>query len=216
METTGKGSRKRKRGSEGGKEDELAEELPKIWDRELHRSGSTAVVVLVDAKSVESVFKAIMKLHKKKEAKWPIWGEGAEGKVPDLGSARYKAHHKLRYPDKLELQRSVDAFMETFGRAEEKRAREAKRARNVPDEDGFITVTRGGRVGPAKKEEAEVKKMEAEEKEKAKRDSMGDFYRFQMRERRKAEQGELAKRFEEDRKRVEVMREKRGRFRPEK
>jgi len=36
-----------------------------------------------------------------------------------------------------------------------------------------------------------------------------------MRERRKEEQGELVKRFEEDKKRVEVMREKRGRFRPE-
>ena len=214
----GKRNKKRKRGSESGKEVVDGEELPKLWDRELHRSGGTAVVVLVDAKSVESVFKAVRKLHKAgKEAKWPVWGKGVEGKVPELGSARYKAHQKLRYPDKLELQKSVDAFMENFNRAEEEKAREAKRLRNVPDEDGFVTVTRGGgRVGPAKREEAEVKRKEAEEKEKAKRDSMGDFYRFQMRERRKAEQGELVKRFEEDRKRLEIMREKRGRFRPEK
>jgi ribosomal RNA-processing protein 7 len=54
-----------------------------------------------------------------------------------------------------------------------------------------------------------------EEKERKKREEMGDFYRFQTREKRKAEQGELLKRFEEDRRRVEAMKEKRGRFRPE-
>ena len=54
------------------------------------------------------------------------------------------------------------------------------------------------------------------EKEEAKRKSMGDFYRFQGRERRKEEQGELIKRFEEDRKRVEGMKNsRRGRFVPE-
>lgn len=85
----------------------------------------------------------------------------------------------------------------------------------MPDEDGFVTVTRGGRVGPARKADAESKRVEMEEKERKKREEMGDFYRFQTRERRKAEQGELVKRFEEDRKRVEAMKEKRGKFRPE-
>jgi ribosomal RNA-processing protein 7 len=217
MRATGGNKKKRKRVSELAREAEEGEELPRIWDRELHRSGSTAVVVLVDAKSVDSVFKSIRRLHKGgKEAEWPVWGEGIEGKVPKLGSARYATQQKLRYPDTKELQRSVDAFMEKFGSEEEERAREAKRARNVPDEDGFVTVTRGGRVGPARMEEAERKRLEMEEKDRNKRESMSDFYRFQMRERRKAEQGELVKRFEEDKKRVEVMREKRGRFRPEK
>ncbi len=46
-------SKKRKRGSaEAGAENEEWRELPKTWDRELRRSGSSAVVVLVDEKSV--------------------------------------------------------------------------------------------------------------------------------------------------------------------
>ena len=208
-------NKKRKRGA--GDPVDIDQDLPKIWDRELRRSGSTAIVVLVDEKSVESALKAIRKLHKSKSAdsKWPIWGQGVKDKVPALGSARYLSHHKLRYPDTAVLQRSVDAFMTAWNAREEEKARLAKKQRNMPDEDGFVTVTKGGRTGPARREEVERKQKELEEKERRKREEMGDFYRFQMRERRKAEQGELVRRFEEDKKRVEVMKEKRGRFRPE-
>lgn len=42
-----------------------------------------------------------------------------------------------------------------------------------------------------------------------------DFYRFQNREKRKEAEGLLRRRFEEDRRRVEGMRERRWRVRPE-
>jgi ribosomal RNA-processing protein 7 len=42
-----------------------------------------------------------------------------------------------------------------------------------------------------------------------------DFYRFQNREKRKEAEGLLKKRFEEDRRRVEEMRGRRGAVRPE-
>ena len=175
------------------------------------------MVLLVDEKSVESALKAVRKLQKasKKEAKWPVWGEGIEHKVPALGSARYLSHQKMRYPDANILQASVDAFMTNWNNLEEEKARLSKKQRNVPDEDGFVTVTRGGRTGPARMEDAEEKRKELEEKERKKREEMGDFYRFQTRERRKLEQGELVKKFDEDRRRVETMKEKRGKFRPE-
>jgi ribosomal RNA-processing protein 7 len=89
-----------------------------------------------------------------------------------------------------------------------------KTARSVPDEDGFITVTRGGRAGPARMEEAEAKKAELEERKKN-NGVKDDFYRFQNREKRKEAEVNLRKRFEEDRRRVERMRERRGRVRPE-
>lgn len=191
-------------------------ELPAVWDRELHKSGSTAVVVLADRKMVESVLKAVKKVHKSGDH--PVWGMTPEGKpvkAPALGSARYLMHQKLRFPDKAELQASVDAYMAAFNSKEEAAAREAKRVRNEPDEDGFITVTRGGRTGPARKEEAEEARRKELEKEEEKRKSMGDFYRFQGRERRKEEQKELVRQFEEDRKRVEELKAQRGKFRPE-
>ncbi|CAL3968497.1 hypothetical protein PZA11_004072 [Diplocarpon coronariae] len=213
--TTKGTNKKRKRG-----EEPVPLELPQIWDRELHRSGSTAVVRLVDDKSVESVLKAAKKLHKSsKESSRPVWGSGitdGDTRAPALGSARYASHQRLRYPPRATLQRNVDAFMTAFNAAEEQKAHDAKRQRGVPDEDGFVTVTRGGRTGPARMADAERKRSEMEAKEAGKRGAMGDFYRFQMRERRKEEQGELVRRFEEDRRRVGEMKERRGRFRPEK
>lgn len=197
---------------------EIDTSLPQGWDRQLLIKGRTAVVLLVDEKSVESVLKAVRKTCKSgKESKYPIWGAGTEGKVPALGSARYSKRHELRFPDVLAIQRSVDAFMTDFNRKEEERDGERKRLRNVPDEDGFVTVVRGGRTGPARNEAAEEKRREMAEKEEKRRKELEDagFYRWQGREKRKREVGELVKKFEEDRKRVEGMREKRGRFRPE-
>lgn len=205
---------KRKREMEANSTATNNSKLPKVWDRDLRQSGSTAVVVMADKKSIEASLKAIRRIHK--NGTYPIWGLGVEEKVPKLGSERYLTHHTLRYPDKAVLQASVDAFMTEFNRKEEEATKVAKRLRNVPDEDGFVTVTRGGRIGPARRGEAEEARRKELEKEEQKRKSMGDFYRFQGRERRKEEQGELVRRFEEDRKRVENMRkERRGRFRPE-
>lgn len=207
-------NKKRKRGDGSSPGQGNAGELPKTWDRDTCKSGSTAVAVMADEKSIEIVLKAARKANK--SGKYPVWGNGVTVKVPALGPERYLAHHRLQYPDKAVLQASVDAFMTEFNEREEAAARASKKLRNVPDEDGFVTVTRGGRTGPARREEAEEARRKELAKEEEKKKSMGDFYRFQGRERRKEEQGELVKKFEEDKKRVEAMRkEKRGRFRPE-
>lgn len=217
IETQSPGNKKRKREQGSDVLPSTQVELPALWDRDTHRSGSTAVMVMVDSKSVEATLKAVKKLHK--SGKYPTWGEGPDGATVNgeaLGSKRYLMHHNLRYPDKAELQASIDSFMAAFNSVEEAKIREAKRARNMPDEDGFVTVTRGGRTGPARREDAEEARRKELEKEEEKRSSMSDFYRFQGRERRKKEQAELVKQFEEDRMRVEKMKaERRGRFRPE-
>lgn len=213
-------SRKRKRDdqeSEDEDEDEDLEEqiarLPTTWTRQLHRSGSTAVILLADEKSAELVLKAVAKLHKTK--KFPVWGDGVTEKVPPLGSHWLRAHNKLSYPPTELLQQSVDAFFSVYNRKEKDAAELAKRLRNEPDEDGFVTVTRGGRAAPARTEEAEEAKRKMLEREQRKKDEMGNFYRFQLRERKKAEQADLIKQFDEDRKKVQAMRQKRGKFRPE-
>lgn len=209
-------SRKRKRDdSESGDEDDEQQvaRLPTTWTRQVHRSGSTAVVLLADEKSAGLVLKAIAKLHKTR--KFPIWGDGVLGKVPPLGSDWLRAHNKLSYPPTELLQQSVDAFFSVYNHKEKDAAELAKRLRNEPDEDGFVTVTRGGRTAPARTEEAEEAKKKMLEREQKKKDEMGNFYRFQLRERKKAEQAELIKQFDEDRKKVQAMRQKRGKFRPE-
>ena len=129
-------------------------------------------------------------------------------------SIGYKTHHALKYPPKEVLQASINAYLTQFNKAELARNRIRAKQRSVPDEDGFISVVRGGRTGPARLEEAEKKKAELEERRK-KNGVKDDFYRFQTRERRKEAEGELRRKFDLDRKRVDEMRKRRGKIRPE-
>lgn len=204
--------KKRKRGDQNGQT--TTEEvglLPATWDREIHRSGGTAIVTFVDAASAQLALKEAKRATKGKTE--IIWGEGVRG-VPALGSKRYASHHALRYADHAVLQQSVDAFMTAFAAQEEARAKALARLRSEPDEDGFITVTRGGRQGPGREEEAKAKQEELKKREKSR--IKEDFYRFQVREKKKEEAKDLVRSFEEDRKRVEEMKKRRkGKFRPE-
>ncbi|KAK1593361.1 meiotic recombination protein DMC1 [Colletotrichum navitas] len=215
VKVTGFG-KKRKRdeqeAEERAKEEEVAR-LPEIWTRRLRKSGSSAIVLLADEKSVELVMKAIKKTSKSK--KFPIWGEGVSPDFSELGSQWITAHMQLARCDKAATQKSVHAFFNVFNRKEKEAAEMAKRLRNEPDEDGFVTVVRGGRVAPGNKTEAEEARQKMVDKAEKKKSETTDFYRFQLRERRKAEQAALMKRFDEDRKKVEAMKEKRGKFRPE-
>ena len=120
----------------------------------------------------------------------------------------YHNHQKLSYPEKPVLLESINAFMTSFAEREASETRAQARRRQEPDADGFITVTKGGRTGPARQEAAQ----ELAKKQKEKQKGLDGFYRFQMREKQKARAGELARKFEEDKLKVKRMRERRGAF----
>lgn len=228
----GKKGKKRKRGSdrEGVAAAEVEGEevggLPETWDRALHRSGATAVVRFVDPTSAQLALRAARKAVK--TGRRTPWTPVPEN--PPLGEARYRAHHALRHPDPVVLQNSVDVYMAAFAAREAESARLLARQRMEPDADGFITVVRGGRNGPARSrpegnEGADDRDEQVEggvaavgtakRKKKGRGNAEEGFYRFQVRERKKREHGELARRFEEDARRVEEMRRRRGRVKPE-
>ncbi|KAJ4375691.1 hypothetical protein N0V86_007224 [Didymella sp. IMI 355093] len=192
--------------AEGVMEDEESA-LPSLWSSEVRRSGSAAVVVFVDKRSARGALKEIQSAVK--NGRTVEWKAGS-----GLGVERYKSHLNLIHPSASALQSSINAYLSQFSTLETQRAKLMKHARTVPDEDGFITVARGGRAGPARIEEAEKKKAELEERRKN-NGVKDDFYRFQNREKRKEAEINLRKRFDEDRRRVERMRERRGRVRPE-
>ncbi len=81
-----KKGKKRKRVEIQSMDDVEGADLPEVWDRQLHHSGSTAVMVFVDRASMEASLKAAKKAAKgKKEI---VWGQGIEDKIPKLGSER--------------------------------------------------------------------------------------------------------------------------------
>jgi ribosomal RNA-processing protein 7 len=201
-----KHSKKRKRLTSSELELELeAATLPDPWDRNIHLSGCHAVVVFVDQTSMEASLKAARKATKLGTT--IIWGKGIENKLPPLGLKRYEVHHSRRYPSRKELLSSVDSYMSAYSRMEEARSREEAKKKQQPDEEGFITVTKGARGGVVRNEDAK----ELGEKQKKKDKGIENFYRFQMREKRKEQQGELMRKFEEDKRRVEEMRRRKGR-----
>jgi ribosomal RNA-processing protein 7 len=109
----------------------------------------------------------------------------------------------------------VNAHLSHYAHLESLRNAQLSRQRNVPDDDGFITVARGGRTGAGRIEDAQAAQARLKERREKKAKEAGDFYRFQSREERKKKEGELKRRFEEERRRVGEMREKRGRVVPE-
>ena len=203
MERTGK---KRKRMTAAEIDIELeAHKLPQTLERPLGSSGAHAVVVFLDRSSADASLKAAR--HAAKAGTEIVWGEGIA--VPPLGLQRYRDDQKLRYPARKDLLQSVDSYMSAYGRMEEARSRAEAKRREVPDEDGFVTVTRGARGGVIRSEDSKG----LLEKQNAKSKGVEDFYRFQMRERRKEEQGEFLRKFEQDRRRVDEMRARRGKIR---
>lgn len=187
--------------------------LPRIWPSPpLRKSGSSAVIVFVDRQAMLLALKAAANAVKNKSTAIEWVPEAAER---NTGSARYSSHKKLCYPDKKVLLNTVTTYLNAFTALEQQRSRLLKTQGAVPDEDGFITVSRGaGRSAPAARME-DAQAAQEREREKAKKRVGGDFYRFQTREGRKDRERQLREGFESDRRRVAEMRERRGKVRPE-
>lgn len=213
--STSGGSKKRKRVTADELQNALDEiRLPTTWDRQLLASGARAVIVFVDKPSMEASLKAATNagaavLSKRKTSTMIVWGEGIS-KIPPLGLSRYLTHDTLRYPSRRDLLHTVNTYMALFEQVNEARKREETRKLTEPDEDGFVTVTHGAKVNSVARED-DLKALMERKKEKEK--GLDDFYRFQSREKRKERQNELLRRFDQDKRKLEEMKKRRGKIR---
>lgn len=167
-----------------------------------------AIVTFVDKAAFQLAFTSLKKLSAdSKSTNWPM---------SSLGSAFLMNKYKARVLDAGALATSVSAALADFNRAEQESMEDLKRQTEIVDEDGFTLVvgshrkTKAGIMGKQKlaatvELERAQKKMKKKEKE--------DFYRFQLRERKKEEMNELLTKFKQDQERVRLMKEKK-RFRP--
>lgn len=159
---------------------------------------------------MESSLKAATKASKRgTQLTWGV-GVSAERVGGPLGLSRYIAHEKMRYPDRAALLRSVNDFMTVFEQVNEARRREEAKRLSEPDEDGFVTVSHGPKLNSVASEE-ELKALV--EREKKKNEGLEDFYRFQSREKRKEKQNNLLRAFDEDKRKLRDIKERRGKIR---
>jgi hypothetical protein len=119
--------------------------------------------------------------------------EGAHRSGAAEGVRSWVKQYRSREVAEDELQASVDAYMTYFDERTE--AEKQARKNRVVDEDGFELVTYSRKRNMP----------DAPEPPKKKKKELVDFYRFQIREKKREELAALRNKFEADKRRVEAM-----------
>ncbi|KAG8470628.1 hypothetical protein KFE25_009049 [Diacronema lutheri] len=127
---------------------------------------------------------------------------------PLLRPTRAAAFAELR--DRA-LKAEVNEYMLKFDAAQAEMREAAADAEGVPDDDGFVTVTRAH--NRLKRSEADGAAAKPPQK-KNKATELQDFYHFQRHERKREHLHKLRQRFEDDKQRIAAMKAQR-KFRPE-
>ncbi|KAF6065094.1 Ribosomal RNA-processing protein 7 (RRP7) family protein [Candida albicans] len=163
--------------------DEQASKLPK----------NCGIVAFIDKASFTLAFNSLKKLSSSlTECEWPI---------QQFTSNYYLKQYQKQILDPNSLTEEVSQALIDFDKAEQQSIEELQSQRNLVDEDGFTLVKLASTVGVVKAQS----KMKSKEKQ--------DFYRFQLRQRKKEEMNELLNKFKLDQEKVRMMKEKK-RFRP--
>ncbi|XBW37361.1 hypothetical protein QEN19_002941 [Hanseniaspora menglaensis] len=181
---------------------------------------NTTYLTLLDSSSLKSFFACINKYVKKNEI--IEWEYPESVQMPSL--EQFQSFYKplpLQYLKDLVMQ-----TMEDFNERENIANEELVTSSNLVDEDGFTLVvgkntkTKAGLArnieklkNPLMKYNKTIKKQRAGAIKKNKWDGHIDFYRFQQREKKKVEIGELLSKFKKDQAKIIQWKES-GKFNP--
>lgn len=167
--------------------------------RKFVRLGSTyGLICCVDDAARDKLLEWCKKKGKKSSIEFETYGP--------RGSDAYKIRNRARFPDEETLQESIDTFMEAYDDEEEEARLETARQGQLVDEDGFTLV-----VSSKRKALADIPAPAPAKRNKSL--SKDDFYRFQLRDKRKREVNDLLKKYQEDKAKVEELKRKKH-FRP--
>lgn len=173
---------------------------------------NTGLVTFVDKSAMKLFLSGVKKIAK-------------NGNYPSLvdiqgGEARYRKRMRLLILDADELQQQLKESIKEFNRLEAEEEEEVQNSGKIVDLDGFQLV-----VGKHRKTKAAIlgktdrlklvnnPELSENLNKKADKKQRQDFYRFQIRERKKQEMNQLLMKFREDQARIQSLRE-RKRFRP--
>jgi len=212
------------------------EEMENIFGRETYTTGITAHVVFSDEDGVERALTMKQKTRAwKPDNSFDDEEEEIEEEVSDMeaddddtldfdpeadampiGYKKWMQQYKYTRPRPKALKTRVDNYMVNFTRMEEIEKLELDKKASIVDEDGFTLVTRRTRRNTNKTEDgASVTAARYEDVKnlKPKKKELQDFYRFQMKEKKRNELADLRRKFEEDKKRIAELKSSR-RFKP--
>ncbi|KFO96051.1 Ribosomal RNA-processing protein 7 A, partial [Calypte anna] len=129
------------------------------------------------------------------------------------GISKWISSYAASVVDREELKAEVDAYMQDYDKKMAEEEAKAAKEEGVPDEEGWVKVTRKGRKpGLPRTEAANLRVLEREKQKRARKELL-NFYAWQHRETKREHIAQLRKKFEEDKQRIALMRAQR-KFRP--
>ncbi|XP_003228325.1 ribosomal RNA-processing protein 7 homolog A isoform X2 [Anolis carolinensis] len=129
------------------------------------------------------------------------------------GIQKWIANYAALIVNPVELKTEVDAFMQAYDQKIAKEEAKAEKEDGVPDEEGWVKVTRKGRrPGLPRTEAANLRALEREKRKRARKELL-NFYAWQHHETKREHIAQLRKKFEEDKQKIALMRAQR-KFRP--
>lgn len=130
-----------------------------------------------------------------------------------VGLRKWCDEYKASFLNIVELQNEIDAYMEDYDKRLEEEKKRAKEMEGIPDEEGWIKVTKYGKKPVTPRTDAFAKKVRVAEKKKRSQKELLNFYTFQIRQSKMEHIAQLRKKFEEDKRRIAIMKSSR-RFKP--
>lgn len=164
------------------------------------------IVTFIDKAAFQLAFTALKSISSE--------GTVTEWPLAELGSKFFRSYFKKQVLDPVVLGQTIAQSVIDFDRAEAESVEQLQNLSQLVDEDGFTMVvgahrkTKAGILGKQKlASTVEGEKVKKKKKEK------DDFYRFQLRQKKKDEMNDLLMKFRQDQEKVRLMKEKK-RFRP--
>lgn len=132
--------------------------------------------------------------------------------VIKTGIMKWSEDYLQKTCSESELQQEIDSFMADFDTKSTAEELEAAEKAGAADADGWVTVTKKSHP-VIEKRESIFNKIEQKQQAVKSKKELKDFYRFQIKESKMKHIVGLRKRFEEDKKKLEMFKKSR-RFKP--
>ncbi|GFR61252.1 ribosomal RNA-processing protein 7 homolog A-like [Elysia marginata] len=116
-------------------------------------------------------------------------------------------------PDIKAMEEKAETYLAEYYKRKDEEVQQEKDMEGIPDEDGFIKVTRHGKNKGSRRTEENERKAKEKMRLKKKKTELKDFYTSQFRETKRKHILELQAKFEEDKKKIKEMKAAR-KFRP--
>lgn len=140
-----------------------------------------------------------------------LFNETTGDSIIESGMQLWHTQYQAKILDVEKTQQYIDEYMAAYDEREREAAEAAKNSE--ADADGWITVGKQGKNAGFEQKDTVIGKLEQKMERGKKKKELTNFYTFQIRESKMKNIIELRKKFEDDKKKIESLKQTR-RFRP--